>query len=70
MSARIDVVNIALTWLAANQITSLEDDSAEARLMKSNYYQTRDATLEAAEWYFCMMQTSCGWHRLTEGCGI
>jgi hypothetical protein len=54
MSARIDVVNIALTWLAGSQITSLEDNSAEARIMKTNYYQARDATLEAAEWSFAI----------------
>jgi hypothetical protein len=54
VSARIDIVNIALTWLGANQITSLEDDAPEAILMKSNYYLARDATLEAAEWSFAV----------------
>jgi hypothetical protein len=54
MSARIDVVNLALTWLGANQITSLEDDAPEAILMKTNYYAARDATLEDAEWSFAI----------------
>lgn len=54
MSARIDIVNLALTWLGANQITSLEDDSPEAKIMKANYYIARDATLEAAEWSFAV----------------
>lgn len=54
MSARIDIVNNALIWLGANQITSLEDDSPEAILMKSCYYSTRDATLEEAEWSFAI----------------
>jgi hypothetical protein len=54
MSARIDIVNIALTWLGAHEITSLEDDSNEARIMKTNYYLARDATLEEAEWSFAI----------------
>jgi hypothetical protein len=54
MSARIDVVNIALSWLGANPITSLEDEAPEALLMKNNYYLARDATLEDAEWSFAI----------------
>jgi len=54
MSARIDIVNIALTWIGADQITSLEDDSPSAILMKTNYFLARDATLEEAEWSFAI----------------
>jgi hypothetical protein len=54
MSARIDIVNNALTWLGALTITSLEDDSNDALVMKTNYAIARDATLEAHEWSFAM----------------
>lgn len=56
MSARIDIVNVALTWLGADQITSLDDDSNEARIMKTNYYAAKDATLEAHEWSFAIIR--------------
>ena len=54
MSARIDIVNIALTMLGAEPITSLEDEAPEARLMKVHYYIARDSTLEAHEWSFAI----------------
>jgi hypothetical protein len=54
MSARIDIVNIALTMLGADTITSLEDETPEARIMKTHYYIARDATLEAYEWSFAI----------------
>jgi len=52
MSARIDIVNVALGMLSADPITSIEDDAPEALLMKVNYDMARDATLEAYEWTF------------------
>jgi len=54
MSERIDIVNIALTVLGADPITSLEDDAPEALVMKTNYPIARDATLEAYEWSFAI----------------
>ncbi len=45
---------MALVWLGAEQITSLEDDAPEARVMQTNYALTRDATLEAADWSFAI----------------
>lgn len=54
MSARIDIVNIALSMLGADTITSLEDDAPEAIVMKTHYYIARDATLEAHEWSFAI----------------
>ena len=54
MSARIDIVNIALSMVGADSITSIEDDAPEAQLMKTNYYIARDATLEAYEWSFAI----------------
>ena len=54
MSARIDVANLALTWLGAEPITSLEDDSDRSLIMKTNYDLAREATLEAHEWSFAI----------------
>jgi hypothetical protein len=54
MSARIDIVNIGLTLLGADSIFSLEDETPEAKLMKTHYYIARDATLEAYEWSFAI----------------
>ncbi len=54
MSARIDAVNLALIWLGATPITSLEDETTDALIMKINYDLARDATLEAHEWSFAM----------------
>jgi hypothetical protein len=52
MSARIDVVNYALVFLGEKRITSLEDESDEALIMKTLYYIARDAVLEEANWTF------------------
>lgn len=54
MSIRIDIVNIALSMLGSKAITSIEDDSTEARVMKTNYIIARDATIEAYEWSFAI----------------
>jgi hypothetical protein len=54
VSERVDVCNLALGWLGANLITSIEDDADEARLCKVNYIPARDATLEAHPWSFAI----------------
>ena len=56
MSARIDVVNRALTWMGEQPITSLEDDSNNALIMKTNYNLSRDSLLELHEWSFAMFE--------------
>lgn len=56
MSAKINVVNQALILVGANTITSLEDDSQEAKVMKKLYYLTRDALLESYEWSIAIRQ--------------
>ena len=52
MSARIDIVNYALSILGEKAIESLEDNLPQARVMKRFYYLARDAELEGAEWTF------------------
>jgi hypothetical protein len=56
MSERIDIANIALAMLGAEQITSFEDDLIEARQMQIHYDVARDATLEAFEWTFATIR--------------
>ena len=54
MSIRNDIVNQALIFLGADVVTSVEDDSAQADIMKRLYPLSRDATLEAFEWSFAI----------------
>lgn len=54
MTERVEITNIALNWIGEKSITSLEEDSDKARVMKINYIPTRDATLEAHDWSFAM----------------
>ena len=49
-----EICNLALSWLAGNRISSLDDDSIEARLCKANYTLSRRAVLEEAEWTFAV----------------
>lgn len=52
MPSEVSICNQAITWLAGNQITSLDDDTNEGRLCKANYSNLRDAVLEERAWTF------------------
>lgn len=52
MVSESSICNQALSWLASVQITSLDQDSKEARWMKANYPFIRDAVLEERMWTF------------------
>ena len=52
MVSESSICNQALSWLAAVQVTSLDQDSREARWMKANYPFIRDAVLEERQWTF------------------
>ena len=54
----VSIVNQALSWLGANLITSIDDDSTEAIVAKANYDLLRDAVLEAREWTFAISRMS------------
>ena len=54
MTERVDIANLALSWLGEQDITSLEDDTNRSHQMKINYIPARDATLEAHEWSFAI----------------
>lgn len=54
MTERVDICNMALSWLGEDEITSIEDPSTRALQLKINYIPARDATLEAHEWSFAI----------------
>lgn len=54
MTERVDIANMALSWLGEDDISSLEDANESARQMRINYIPARDATLEAHEWSFAI----------------
>lgn len=55
-SSEVEICNIALSLLAVEPITSLDDKTTEARLCKANYANVRDAVLEDADWTFAMVR--------------
>ena len=48
----VNICNLGLGWMGANLITSLDDETTEARLCKVNYPFARDAVLEMRDWTF------------------
>ena len=52
MADELTICNQALGWLGANRITSLTDDSNEAKLCAENYPHIRDAVMEDRAWTF------------------
>ncbi len=56
MASEVSICNQALSWLGANLITSLDDDSIEASLCKTNYAALRDAVMEDVPWTFATLR--------------
>ena len=52
MASITAICNLALGWLGANPINSLDDESTEAKLCKANWPVSRDACLEDRAWTF------------------
>jgi len=50
----VAICNQALGWVGGDLITSLDDESKEAKLCKANYELLRDAVLEEREWTFAV----------------
>ena len=53
-ATEVSICNQALGWLGANLITSLDDETNEARLCKANYSNLRRAVIEEASWRFAI----------------
>ncbi len=56
MTTQTEICNLALGWIGANRITSLdvEEDSVEWLLCSENFDGLRDAVLEEREWTFAV----------------
>jgi hypothetical protein len=54
MTERVDIANMALSFLGEIPITSLDDDSSNAKQLTIQYIPARDATLEAHDWSFAI----------------
>lgn len=52
MASETSICNQALSWLGAEKIISIEDDTVNAGLCKDNYYNLRDSILQSASWTF------------------
>ena len=51
---RVDICNMALSWLGESPITSIDDNTDRAQQLQINYVHARDSTLEAHEWTFAI----------------
>jgi hypothetical protein len=58
MISEVSICNQALSWLGANEITSLDDPSKEAEYCRNNYEFLRDAVLEDYDWTFAQDRQS------------
>lgn len=58
MSSKVEICNLALTKLGAARITSLDDDSKQARALSSIFDATRDAELALHPWSFAIIRAS------------
>jgi hypothetical protein len=58
MSSTIEICNLALTKLGAARITSLADDSKQARALSAIFDPTRDAELVAHPWSFAIVRAA------------
>lgn len=54
MANEVSICNQALTWLGANTITALNENSQEAIACNANYTELRDAVLEEHRWSFAI----------------
>ena len=54
MASEVDICNRALSKLGAARITSLTEDSVNARACNAMYESVRDAELRAHPWNFAM----------------
>lgn len=53
-ASEVDICNMALTYVGAQTITSLDDEQERARLCKLHYPRVRDTVLGDREWTFAV----------------
>lgn len=56
--SEVTICNLALSWLGADQIISLNDESTSAILCNANYHDARKSVLEATAWTFATKRTT------------
>lgn len=56
MSSSVQICNLALTKLGASRITSLEDNTKQARALNAIFDMTRDAELAQHPWSFAIVR--------------
>ena len=54
MASEVGICNQALIWVGGSLITSLSDNTTEARVCNAVYADVRDAVLEAHDWTFAI----------------
>lgn len=62
MASNVEIANRALTKIGTNRIISLDDNTKEAREVKSMFAIVRDAELRAHNWHFTIKRTSLPAH--------
>jgi hypothetical protein len=60
VTERVDVANICLSMLGEKPITSLDDNSSNAKQLTIQYVPARDATTEAYDWTFAIERFTPG----------
>lgn len=60
MPDRLELANMALNYLGAEQLSSLNDDSLEAQIFRSVYDLTLETMLEAHPWNFAEKAATLG----------
>lgn len=60
MATEIEIINSALSKIRGRTITSLDDNSTEARLAKVLYPPVRDAALRKHSWRFAIKRVELG----------
>jgi len=56
MTSEVEICNLAISWVGGNLITSLGDDSKEAKVCTANYALLRDAMVESRDWTFAIQR--------------
>ncbi len=59
MTAKIEIVNMALGYLGVENISDIDENTAQARRARLFYDVTRDSLLRGFAWTFALKQWSC-----------
>lgn len=59
MTAKIEIVNMALGYLGVENISDIDEETAQARQARLFYRVTRDSLLRGFPWTFALKQWGC-----------